>query len=106
MRGTRQEVALQVDLRLLRRIPADAGIGHLGAEEARVQQGSRELADETRGHVSDEVEVETQTFQVLPKEVTDEIGSVKLFNKWRYEDVEIRDISLTYGISRTFQDAL
>lgn len=42
-----------------------------------------------------EVEVETQTFQVLPKEVTEEIGSVKLFNKWSYEDVEIRDISLT-----------
>jgi hypothetical protein len=32
---------------------------------------------------------------VLPKEVVAEIGSVKLFNKWSYEDVEIRDISLT-----------
>lgn len=44
-----------------------------------------------------EVEVEHPSgYQVLPKEVTDEIGSIKLFNKWSYEDVEIRDISLTY----------
>lgn len=52
-----------------------------------------------------EVEVESPSgYAVLPKEVTDEIGSVKLFNKWSYEDVEIRDISLTYGspISRMF----
>jgi len=45
---------------------------------------------------SGEVEVEAvQTYQVLPKDVTDELGSIKLFNKWSYEDVEIRDISLT-----------
>ncbi|PNS18490.1 40S ribosomal protein S5 [Sphaceloma murrayae] len=45
-----------------------------------------------------EVEVETpNNSQVLPKDVTSEIGSIKLFNKWSYEDVEIRDISLTYG---------
>jgi hypothetical protein len=45
-----------------------------------------------------EVEVEnTSGYAILPKDVTDEIGSVKLFNKWSYEDVEIRDISLTYG---------
>lgn len=43
-----------------------------------------------------EVEVENTSYPVLPKEVTDEIGSIKLFNKWSYEDVEIRDISLTY----------
>jgi len=43
-----------------------------------------------------EVEVENSSYPVLPKEVTDEIGSIKLFNKWSYEDVEIRDISLTY----------
>jgi small subunit ribosomal protein S5e len=44
-----------------------------------------------------EVEVEaTQGYPVLPKDVTAEIGSTKLFNKWSYEDVEIRDISLTY----------
>ena len=44
-----------------------------------------------------EVEVETpQRYPVLPKDVTNEIGSTKLFNKWSYEDVEIRDISLTY----------
>lgn len=43
-----------------------------------------------------EVEVENPSgYQVLPKEVTDEIGTVKLFNKWSYEDVEVRDISLT-----------
>lgn len=43
-----------------------------------------------------EVEVESPSgYQVLPKDVTDEIGTVKLFNKWSYEDVEIRDISLT-----------
>ena len=44
-----------------------------------------------------EVEVEApQGYSVLPKDVVQEIGSIKLFNKWSYEDVEIRDISLTY----------
>lgn len=44
----------------------------------------------------DEGSVELQvSYQVLPKDVTEEAGSVKLFNKWSYEDVEIRDISLT-----------
>lgn len=44
-----------------------------------------------------EVEVEApQQYPSLPKEVAQEIGSTKLFNKWTYEDVEIRDISLTY----------
>ena len=44
-----------------------------------------------------EIEVEAVSSQsVLPKEVVAEIGSIKLFNKWSYEDVEIRDISLTY----------
>lgn len=42
-----------------------------------------------------EVEVASATYAVLPREVIDEIGSIKLFNKWSYEDVEIRDISLT-----------
>jgi len=43
-----------------------------------------------------EVEVENPSgYMVLPKEVTEEIGTVKLFNKWSYEDVEVRDISLT-----------
>ncbi|KAJ8607831.1 hypothetical protein MRB53_040024 [Persea americana] len=43
-----------------------------------------------------DVEVESApAFQVLPKDVTAEIGTIKLFNKWSYEDVEIRDISLT-----------
>jgi len=45
---------------------------------------------------SEEIEVEAVTgYEVLPKEVLAEAGSVKLFNKWSYEDVEIRDISLT-----------
>lgn len=45
---------------------------------------------------SGEVEVESLNgYQVLPKEVTDEIGAIKLFNKWAYDDVEVRDISLT-----------
>ena len=43
-----------------------------------------------------EIEVATAAFPVLPKEVSEEIGSIKLFNKWSYEDVEIKDISLTY----------
>ena len=42
-----------------------------------------------------EVEVDTPSYPVLPKEVASEIGTVKLFNNWSYEDVEIRDISLT-----------
>ena len=42
-----------------------------------------------------EIDVPTSTFSVLPKDVASETGSVKLFNKWSYEDVEIRDISLT-----------
>lgn len=33
---------------------------------------------------------------ILPKEVAKEVGNVKLFNKWDYHDVEVRDISLTY----------
>ena len=43
-----------------------------------------------------EVEVPQTGNQILPKDVTAEIGSIKLFNKWTYEDVEIRDISLTW----------
>ena len=42
-----------------------------------------------------EIEVEASGYQVLPKDVTAEIGVIKLFNRWSYEDVEIRDISLT-----------
>ena len=45
-----------------------------------------------------EVEVENPSgfsTSVLPKDVQSETGAVKLFNKWSYEDVEIRDISLT-----------
>ena len=43
-----------------------------------------------------EVEVENPSgYQVLPKDVQSEIGTIKLFNKWTYEDVEVKDISLT-----------
>ena len=48
--------------------------------------------------MSDTAEVEVDNpsgYMVLPKDVTVEIGSIKLFNKWSYEDVEVRDISLT-----------
>lgn len=44
---------------------------------------------------SGEVEVAAVTQTVLPKDVAEEIGSIKLFNKWSYEDVEVKDISLT-----------
>ena len=45
---------------------------------------------------NDEVEVENpvSSWPVLPKEVTNELGSVKLFNKWSYEDVEVRQATL------------
>ena len=56
----------------------------------RHQQQSPSMSDTA------EVEVENPSgYMVLPKEVTEEIGSIKLFNKWSYEDVEVRDISLT-----------
>lgn len=43
-----------------------------------------------------DIEVEnTVLSDVLPRDVTKEIGNIKLFNKWDY-DVEVRDISLTY----------
>ena len=45
--------------------------------------------------MSDNGDVEVASFPVLPKEVLAEQGSIKLFNKWSYDDVEIRDISLT-----------
>ncbi|KAF3925291.1 hypothetical protein ABW20_dc0107294 [Dactylellina cionopaga] len=41
-----------------------------------------------------EVEAPTTLSNVLPKDVTDEIGAIKLFNKWSYEDVRVTDISL------------
>ncbi len=55
--------------------------------------------------MSDNGEVEVASpsgYQVLPKEVAAEIGTIKLFNKWSYEDVEIRDISLTYALFFSF----
>ena len=43
-----------------------------------------------------EVEVENPSdFSALPKDVSQEIGTIKLFNKWTYDDVEVKDISLT-----------
>lgn len=56
----------------------------------RHQQQSPSMSDTA------EVEVENPSgYMVLPKDVTEEIGTIKLFNKWSYEDVEVRDISLT-----------
>merc|ERR1712093_610856 len=56
---------------------------------------------------NEEIEVEAVSgYQVLPKEVTAEIGTIKLFNKWSYEDVEIRDISLTDYIQNPIQVAV
>merc|ERR1712187_436705 len=46
-------------------------------------------------HGEVEVENPTAAYTMLPKDVLAEMGRVKLFNKWSYEDVEIRDISLT-----------
>jgi small subunit ribosomal protein S5e len=37
---------------------------------------------------------------ILPAEIVGD-GSIKLFNKWSFEDVEVKDISLTYSIPRT-----
>jgi hypothetical protein len=35
---------------------------------------------------------------ILPAEIVGD-GSIKLFNKWSFEDVEVKDISLTYSIT-------
>ena len=43
-------------------------------------------------NMSEEIEVPTN---ILPKDVSKDVGTIKLFNKWDY-DVEVRDISLTY----------
>lgn len=50
-----------------------------------------------------EVEIEEQQEQVyvyegftkLPSDVVAESGSIKLFNKWSFDDVQVKDISLT-----------
>ena len=34
-------------------------------------------------------------YEVLPKEVLDQIGQIKLFGKWSYDEVDVRDISLS-----------
>lgn len=44
-------------------------------------------------------EVETSQIQILSPEIVGD-GSVKLFNKWSFEDVEVKDISLTYQPQR------
>jgi small subunit ribosomal protein S5e len=45
--------------------------------------------------MSDSGEEVQGTTYPLPKDVVAEVGSTKLFNKWSYDDVEVRDISLT-----------
>jgi small subunit ribosomal protein S5e len=37
-----------------------------------------------------------ETYDILPKEVTKDVGTIKLFGRWDYVEVEVRDISLTY----------
>lgn len=32
---------------------------------------------------------------VLPQDIAQQAGQIKLFSKWAYDDVEVRDISLT-----------
>ena len=62
----------------------------------RLQAAERHLQQSPNMSDTAEVEVENPSgYMVLPKDVTEEIGSIKLFNKWSYEDVEVRDISLT-----------
>lgn len=72
--------------------------------ENRIALNHSSRLEATQGHqqqspsMSDTAEVEVENpsgYMVLPKDVTEEIGSIKLFNKWSYEDVEVRDISLT-----------
>ncbi|KAL3469185.1 ribosomal protein S7 domain-containing protein [Aspergillus californicus] len=46
-------------------------------------------------HGEVEVELPAGAYNTLPKDALAEMGTVKLFNRWSYEDVEIRDISLT-----------
>jgi small subunit ribosomal protein S5e len=45
--------------------------------------------------MSDSGEEVQSGYVCLPKDVVAEVGSTKLFNKWSYDDVEVRDISLT-----------
>jgi hypothetical protein len=42
-----------------------------------------------------------QNTPILPADIVGD-GSVKLFNKWSFEDVEVKDISLTYAIREIF----
>lgn len=46
-----------------------------------------------------DIEVENVQIDILPKDVAQDVGNVKLFGRWDY-DVEVRDISLTYEIPR------
>jgi len=51
-----------------------------------------------------DIEVENvESYNILPKEVAEDLGTVKLFGRWDY-DVEVRDISLTYAISRNLEN--
>jgi hypothetical protein len=72
-----------------RRHPAPFSLVFRTPRKTLTQKDSAKMSD-------GEVEVEApQGYPVLPKDVSQEIGATKLFNKWSYEDVEIRDISLT-----------
>ncbi|KAL8834405.1 MAG: hypothetical protein Q9170_003773 [Blastenia crenularia] len=83
------------------RIHVGLGLSDPTRKEQAAPQDHNTIRSSTRQHIhtmsdSGEVEVENPSgYMVLPKDVTAEIGTIKLFNKWSYEDVEVRDISLT-----------
>lgn len=47
-----------------------------------------------------DVEIVTLNNSTLPKDIAADAGTVKLFSKWSFEDIEVKDISLTYERSR------
>lgn len=76
---------------LLRLIIAHTNAEQLLPTDHRIQQRQISIMSDN-GEV--EVENPVSSWPVLPSEVTKEIGSIKLFNKWTYDDVECKDISL------------
>ncbi|KAK9369418.1 ribosomal protein S7 domain-containing protein [Lipomyces kononenkoae] len=61
-----------------------------------MSEGSEvDRADVYEEEVEEVVEETVLPSSVLPADVVAESGQVKLFNKWSFEDVEVKDISLT-----------
>ncbi|CCG83459.1 putative 40S ribosomal protein S5 [Taphrina deformans PYCC 5710] len=44
--------------------------------------------------MSDNGETQVATSNVLPKDILENAGTIKLFNRWDYSDIEVKDISL------------